>query len=67
MTLTKVILNDGTEHLIRYHHEAIEEAASLEEITTSLAGKTVALSEVRWWAPANERRESPESNQELEQ
>lgn len=51
MTLTKVILNDGSEHIIKYHHSAIEEAAALGEITTSLEGKTVPLEEVSWWSP----------------
>lgn len=69
MTLSKVILNDGSEHLIRYHHSVIEEAAALGEITTSLEGKTVPLEEVSWWAPADEPRDrqSPESPQPPEQ
>lgn len=59
MTLTKVILNDGTTHLIRYHHSAVEEAAALGEITTSLEGKTVALEDVSWWAPADSASRTP--------
>jgi hypothetical protein len=59
VSFTKVILNDGSEHIIRYHHLSIEEAADLEEVTTSLAGKTVALVEVRWWAPADPPKDEP--------
>lgn len=46
-----MILNDGSEHIVRYHHSAIEEAADLEEVATSIHGKTVAMVEVSWWAP----------------
>jgi hypothetical protein len=59
VSFTKVILNDDSVHLIRYHHSAIEEAADLEEVTTSLAGKTVALVEVRWWGPADPPKDEP--------
>lgn len=63
MTLTKVRLHDGSEHVIRYHHSVIEEAAALGEITTSLEGKTVALEDVTWWSAENARPTSTSSDE----